>query len=173
MTQINYDVNRFLNANDSKKKSYFILNDLRHLHSKWFILLIVCVPLGCQPDLSDDPIPYVPFTEIIINLSFPEFASLRTDGGYKEINGGVRGVIIYRVNATSYNAFERNCSYHPNDACATVNVHNSGLYMTDPCCASTFDFSDGNPSGGIAWRPLRRYRTQLNGLTLSITDEVI
>ena len=85
--------------------------------------------------------------------------------------GGVRGIIVYRTNSTSYNAFERNCSYHPNDACATVNVHNSGLYMTDPCCASTFDFLDGNPSGGIAWRPLRRYRTQLNGLTLSITDE--
>jgi hypothetical protein len=173
MTQNNYDVFGFLNANGSKKKPYFTLNDLRHLRSKCFLLLIICVSLACQPDLSDDPIPFVPFTEIIVNLSFPEYASLRTDGGYKEINGGVRGIIIYRVNATSYNAFERNCSYHPNDACATVNVHNSGLYMTDPCCASTFDFSDGNPSGGIAWRPLRRYRTQLNGLALSITDEVI
>ncbi len=134
----------------------------------YFLLLV-----GCQPDLSDDPIPYIPFTEIIINLSFPEYASLRTDGGYKEISGGVRGIILYRINSTSYNAFERNCSFHPNDACATVNTHSSGLYLTDPCCGSTFNFSDGNPSGGVAWRPLRRYRTQLTGTTLSITDEII
>ena len=137
----------------------------------WIAVLFVLV--ACEPDLSDDPIPYIPFTEIIINLSFPEFASLRTDGGYKEINGGVRGIIIYRINATSYNAFERNCSFHPNDACATVNAHSSGLYLTDPCCGSTFNFSDGNPSGGVAWRPLRRYRIQVNNLTLSITDEIM
>ncbi|MBK5278247.1 MAG: hypothetical protein JJE09_05220 [Bacteroidia bacterium] len=138
-----------------------------------FCISILLVMVACQPDLSDDPIPYIPFNEIIINLSFPEYATLRTDGGYKEVNGGVRGIIVYRVNATSYNAFERNCSFHPNDACATVNIHSSSLYMTDPCCGSTFDFSDGNPSGGVAWRPLRKYRTQLTGTTLSITDEVI
>ena len=136
----------------------------------WTFILLA---MGCQPDLSDDPIPYIPFTEIIINLSFPEYMSLRTDGGNKEIKGGVRGIIIYRVSETSYNAFERNCSFHPNEACATVNVHSSGLYLTDPCCGSTFNFSDGNPTGGVAWRPLRRYRTQLTGTTLSITDEEI
>ncbi len=162
------------NIDKSQKKSYFIISDLRHLRSKYFIAMVVCVLSGCQPDLSDDPIPFAQFTEIIVNLSFPEFASLRTDGGYKEIgSGGIRGIIVYRVSATSYNAFERNCSYHPNDACATVNIHSSGLYMTDPCCGSTFNFSDGNPSGGVAWRPLRRYRTQLKGTSLSITDEVI
>ena len=137
----------------------------------WIYILLLL--MGCQPDLSDDSIPYIPFTEIIVNLSFPEFAALKTDGGYKEIKGGVRGIIIYRINSTSYNAFERNCSFHPNDACATVNAHSSGLYLTDPCCGSTFNFSDGNPSGGVAWRALRRYRTQLTGTTLSITDEII
>lgn len=161
------------NIEESQKKSYFILSDLRHLRSNYFIAMVICVLSGCKPDLSDDPIPYIPFTEIIINLSFPEYASLKSDGGHKEIKGGVRGIIIYRVSATSYNAFERNCSYHPNDACATVNIHISGLYLTDSCCGSSFNFSDGNPSGGIAWRPLRRYRTQLSGSNLSITDDVI
>ena len=137
----------------------------------WICILLL---IGCKPDLSDDPIPFVAFNEIIINLSLPEFASLRTDGGYKELgNGGIRGIILYRISATSYNAFERNCSYHPNEACATVNVHSSGLYLTDPCCGSTFNFSDGNPSGGVAWRPLRRYRAQLNNFSLSVTDEIV
>ncbi len=137
----------------------------------WFFFLIL---MGCKNDLSDDPIPFSPFNDIAIDLSFPEFLSLNTNGGYKELNNkGVRGIIIYRSDAKTYLAYERNCSYHPNDACATVNVHSSGLYLTDPCCGSTFNFSNGNPSGGIAWRPLRQYRTQLTGTTLTIISEIV
>ena len=135
-----------------------------------FLFLIL---IGCKNDLSDDPIPFSPFNDIVIDLSFPEFVSLNSSGGYKELNNkGIRGIIIYRLDAKTCLAYERNCSYHPNDACATVNVHSSGLYLTDPCCGSTFNFSDGNPSGGIAWRPLRQYRTQLKGTILTVTSEI-
>jgi hypothetical protein len=54
-----------------------------------------------------------------------------------------------------------------------VNIDPSSLYMIDPCCNSTFDFNTGMPSGGVAWRPLRQYRTRFNGTDLTITDEVI
>ena len=136
-----------------------------------FLFLIL---IGCENDLSDDPIPFSPFNDIVIDLSFPEFVSLNSNGGYKELNNkGIRGIIIYRLDAKTYLAYERNCSYHPNDACATVNVHSSGLYLTDPCCGSTFNFSDGNPSGGIAWRPLRQYRTQLIGTILTVTSGIV
>lgn len=136
----------------------------------WLLLLTLA---SCKNDLSDDPIPFSPFNDVVIDLSFPEFLSLNTNGGSKELNNkGVRGIIVYRLDAKTYLAYERNCSYHPNDACATVNVHSSGLYLVDPCCGSTFNFSDGNPSGGIAWRPLRQYRTQLVGTTLTITSDI-
>lgn len=137
----------------------------------WLILLSL---LGCTPDLADDPIPMVSFVDVVINLSLPEYLSLQTNGGHKELStGGVRGIIVYRVNSSSYVAYERNCSYHPNEACATVNVHSSGLFMIDPCCSSNFSFTDGTPTGGPAWRPLQRYRTQLSGTTLTISDEII
>lgn len=135
-----------------------------------FILLLL---ISCQSEPTDDPIPYLPFNDIVINLSFPEYTTLRVDGGHKEVNGGIRGIILYRVSESLYMAYERNCSYHPNEACATVNIHSSGLYMIDPCCGSTFSFTDGSPMGGIAWRPLQRYRTDLNGFNLTISDEVI
>lgn len=136
---------------------------------RWCIILLVL--LGCSPDMSDDAIPYTAFADIVINLSLPEFNPLITTG-HQNINGGVRGIILYRLNANSYYALERNCSYHPGDACATVEVHSSGLYMVDPCCGSNFDFQ-GNPTGGVAWRPLRRYETFLNGNVLTITDTPI
>jgi nitrite reductase/ring-hydroxylating ferredoxin subunit len=138
------------------------------------IYLLILLLLACTPDMYDDPIPLVPFTDIVINLNLPEYINLRTDGGSKELStGGVRGIIVYRVNASTYFAYERNCSYHPNEACATVNIDSSGFFMIDPCCKSNFDFEEGIPTGGPAWRPLQRYRTQLAGTNLTISDEII
>jgi nitrite reductase/ring-hydroxylating ferredoxin subunit len=136
----------------------------------WIFFIIIT---ACAPNRSDDPVPFIPFVDIVMNLSLPEYINLRTDGGYAQLNGGVRGIIVYRVNSSSYVAYERNCSFHPNDACATVNVHVSGLFMQDPCCGSSFNFSDGNPTGGPASRPLVRYRSQLSGSTLTISSDVI
>lgn len=128
---------------------------------------------SCSPDPGDDPIPFVPFSEIYINLNLPEYVALKFDGGSMPIDGGVRGIILYRVNATTYIAYERNCSFQPNEACATVDVHISQLYMFDPCCGSTFSFADGSPLGGVAWRPLHRYRTKVDAEILTITDEIV
>ncbi|MFZ5972416.1 MAG: hypothetical protein ACOYXA_12560 [Bacteroidota bacterium] len=139
--------------------------------SSWFWLMAL---LGCEPQLVDDPIPLASFSDEVINLFLPEYAALRLDGGHKAINNiGVRGVIVYRVSANVYRAYERNCSYQPNDACATVDVHASNLYLFDSCCGSTFSFDEGLPTGGPAWRPLRQYRTQFSGNTLTISDEIL
>jgi hypothetical protein len=143
-----------------------------------FVALTLLISLsllgpGCSPDMGDDPIPIVPFEPIVANLSLPEFAALRTDRSFVYSKGGVRGIVLYRQDATTYVAFERNCSYHPNEACSTVEVHSSTLYMIDPCCNSIFSFATGEPNSGPAWRPLLRYRTILNGTQLTITDEIL
>ena len=138
---------------------------------RWICYLFLAV--SCGRDLSDDPIPIATFADYTINLALPEYLALGSDGGYKPIGTiGVRGVIVYRQDATTYYAYERNCSYHPNDACATVDVHSSHLYMICTCCGSNFSFSNGAPTGGVAWRPLRRYKTQLSGVTLVVTSAI-
>lgn len=138
------------------------------------VLLAVAAITSCQPDPSDDPIPFVAFSPYMINLSAPEFLPLTIDGGYKEIGAiGVRGVILYRQDAATFLAFERNCTFRPNEACATVNVHSSMLFMVDPCCSSTFSFAGGMPTGGVATRALRQYATELVGSQLTISDEII
>jgi nitrite reductase/ring-hydroxylating ferredoxin subunit len=138
------------------------------------LLLILAVGASCSRDLSDDEIPPSNFPDIIIDLSLPSNIVLASKGGYKEIgDGGVRGIIVYCQDVGVYHAFERNCSYTPNQACATVNVDVSRLFMTDPCCTSIFDFSTGQPTGGPAWRPLRQYQATANGVELRITDTII
>ena len=135
--------------------------------------VLLCTGVNsCTPELTDDSIPYFTFAPITINLTLPEYQSLRSDGGWKYIDEGVRGIIVYRMNSSTYMAYERNCSFQPNNACATVDVHSSQLYMSDACCNSTFEFTAGKPTGGPAWRPLNRYETILNGLELTITSEL-
>src|SRR5689334_25375516 len=87
---------------------------------------------ACEPQLTDEPIPWQAFPEIELNLSFPDNSALRLDGGLKEVNnGGVRGIIVYRLNSTTFHAYERNCSFQPNEAGATINIHTSKLYFID------------------------------------------
>ena len=142
-------------------------------HSKAFFILTLFLFSGCGTNLDDDPIPVVPFAPLTINLFLPEYQSLMLDGGTKVIgNAGVRGIIIYRSKATTYIAYEKNCSYHPNEAGSTVDVHASKLFMVCSGCGSNFSFTDGTSTGGVAWRPLRRYRVELDNPSLTITDEI-
>jgi hypothetical protein len=144
----------------------------KSIKTTYWRIVFFFVLLGCSSDLSDDAIPFVSFQDIVINLNLPEYNTLRTTGHQYINNGGVKGIILHRVNTNLYYAFERNCSYQPNNACSTVEIHSSSLYMTDPCCGSNFAF-DGSVTGGVAWRPLRKYETSLNGSELTITDVVL
>ena len=130
--------------------------------------------LGCDSEPTDDAIPWQPFDIIQINLNLPEYIRLRSDRSYAYLDdAGVRGIIVYHESGSSYIAYERNCSFQPNSACATVEVHSSTLYMHCPCCSSTFDLATGYPTGGPAWRPLQKYETFLTGSTLTITDQIV
>jgi nitrite reductase/ring-hydroxylating ferredoxin subunit len=142
---------------------------------KQFVCMIgVIIMCGCQPDLRDDTIPWQPFDVIQLNLNLPEYIRLRGDRSSLYIpDGGVRGIIIYHSGGSDYVSYEANCSYQPNSACATVEVHVSTLYMFCACCSSNFDLATGYPTGGPAWRPLNKYYTSINGSTLTITDEII
>jgi hypothetical protein len=129
---------------------------------------------SCSGDRVDDPIPIQPFPDVVIQLGLPEYASLQINGYmYLTKNAGVRGIILYKQDHTTYRAYERTCSFQPNSACATVEIDASGLFMHDPCCSSQFGFADGFPTNGPAWRPLLQYVTILDGSQLTITDDVI
>lgn len=129
---------------------------------------------ACSSDVTDDVVGQASFPDYVVNLNLPEFNDLRTKGWMYIGKIGVRGVILYHApNTLNYYAFERNCTFRPYEACSTVDVHLSGLYMEDPCCGSTFNF-DGNPTSPPAITPLRRYDIADQGNnTIIITDNII
>lgn len=96
------------------------------------------------------------------------------DGGYVYVDGGgLKGIILYRANENSYLAYERACPHHPSAGGSIVQVDLSTLFMVDHSCRSTFNFSDGQPTGGPAERALIQYRVDQEGSTLKISDEII
>lgn len=139
---------------------------------KYFFCCLAFGLLSCNDDAYQEEIPLAFFEDIRVELDLPQYNSLSFDGGYMTFSEGVRGIILYRENASTYHAYERTCTYHPNDACATVNIHSSELSMFCPCCNSMFSFTTGFPTGGgPAQFPLRKYRLYLDRRVLTITDE--
>ena len=138
------------------------------LKNKFLILLSLISFLSCKNDNRNGTIPNV-FVDIQINLSNIEYQPLQTVGGYVNIDGGVRGIILYRNLNNDYLAFERNCPNAPNEDCARVAVDSSNLYIQCPCCTSQFDF-EGSAISGPSPYPLKRYSTSVNNNFLSITN---
>ncbi len=121
-------------------------------------------------------IPYAP-VNLALDLTNQQYRALRFDNGVITLpvqgpagTGGVKGVLIVRQNASTYLAFERNCPYHPYDACSLVSLDRSSrLFLRDSCCDSRFNFT-GQVIGGPAVRPLLPYHTSLQGTQLTVTN---
>ncbi len=130
---------------------------------------ILFVSSGCEEETRPSEIPFV-FTEFTINLNLQEYIPLLTNGGYVLDNRGYKGIIIYRESENVYYAIERACTYNPLEPCEIVTVDQSGFFLIDKCCGSTFDFQ-GNPTGSPANRPLLLYNTYLENNFLTISND--
>src|SRR3954470_4965228 len=91
---------------------------------------------SCRKD-TNNTVPIVA-VDIYIYTSNPSFINLNPVGGWVYITGGVRGIIVYRKSSSEFIAYDRNCTYHSNDVCATVVVDNTNIIATDTCCHSKF-----------------------------------
>ncbi len=127
--------------NKSKVKKIFV-----------FILLIFSIST-CKNEVIDI-MPNVHFTAYV---SSGELANLGVTSAILK-DGGYGGLIIYRKNNEEYLAFERLCTYYPNDT-AIVVLDKDQQTATCPKCKSTFLLSaDGyKNNNGPAKLPLKQY----------------
>lgn len=87
------------------------------------------------------------------------------------LNDGVNGIILHKTPDERYIALERLSPVSVADDC-TVEVDNSGFFISDPCSNATWDM-EGNPTGGDNDWPLFQYQTfftDQNGDYLLITN---
>lgn len=130
------------------------------------LILVSLLAMACN-----DVLAQASFSTISVNLNYPQFQRLKLDGGSVYLEGGLKGIILHRASENSYLAFDRACPNNPNGE--AVQVDASTLFMVDQACHSSFNFSDGQPTGGPAQRPLIQYRVDQEGTVLKISDEII
>jgi len=160
---------RAIMAVKAEKASMSILSLKRNMQPVFSVAGVVLVFL--IGSFTTDSSCYVNAQDQVINLSLPAYIKLKSTGGYVYLDGGMRGIILYRAEEDVYYAFERACPHHPRAACAQVKVNSSNLYMEDTCCGSTFDFR-GQVTGGPARYALQRYETYLEGNMLTVSSQL-
>lgn len=134
-----------------------------------FIFLILLCFNSCGDDdgiqtLGQQLVP----VDITIDLSSPQYQDLRQANAFAYVEGGRRGIVVLNSGFNSFSAFERSCTFQPDNSCARVSVHPSRQFMVDSCCSSQFDLN-GQVKEPPATEPLIPYNTFLIGNELRIT----
>ena len=130
-----------------------------------FLVLFLIIISSCGD--SNDYIRNV-YVDVEIDLSLPEFSPLNTVGNSIFIEGGNKGIIIYRFSNYEYNIYDRNCRYEPNLECSYIDSINSTIAMCG-CCSSAFLLDqNGVAANSPAVLPLKQYNYSLNNTLLHI-----
>ena len=147
----------------NQEKDFMII-----LKNRITLILSILLLISCNDTVQRDIIPYT-YVDIEINVNNQQYLDLRQEGGYVNIEGAVKGMIVYHKNGNNYSVYERNCPYQPSADCAQVKVDDSLLFIQCPCCSSQFDFN-GQVLSGPSVLPLKQYATTLTGSYLRITN---
>lgn len=112
---------------------------------------------------NNHPVPSIPF-DFQIDLTLPSYQDLNGVGGWAYINGGIKGIIVYRQSTDVFVAWERQSPEDPTNACATGLTPNNDnfLQLEDPCSDAQFSLYDGSPIANSGWG-LRQYRAEWYG----------
>lgn len=136
---------------------------MRQIYSTIVIIGSIIMPLlltSCKGEAH--PIPNVP-VNISINLDLPSYQTLNAPGGYAYVNGGSRGIVVYR-NFDEFVALDRHSTYNHEDPCAVVEVDSINIFeLVDTCSGSRYSIQSGVVLQGPAQWGLRRYNSSWNG----------
>ncbi|MFH0893313.1 MAG: hypothetical protein V2A54_02665 [Bacteroidota bacterium] len=139
---------------------------------KYLIPITICFlllgVLSCKKD--KDGVPDVA-VDIYIDLNSYVYTNLNAVGGYVYVTGGYKnkGIIVYRRSIDEFKAYDRSCTYDPDNDCR-LTVMTSGLEVWDSCCGSKYIITDGTPTNKPATLPMKAYQTILSGNTLHIVN---
>jgi nitrite reductase/ring-hydroxylating ferredoxin subunit len=139
-------------------------NKLKYL--LFSICVIICLFLACKKQ-NKNPIPesYVSF---YLNISSTLYLNLTSVGGWENITGGYKGIVVYRKSSDEFVAFERACPHDWEIDSAYVSVDPSGLILKCKSCSSEFLILDGSIVQGPSSLPLKQYKTDFDGQTLHV-----
>jgi len=120
-------------------------------------------------EIKNHPVPSVPVT-VVLYPGDPLNFTLQGIGGWKYVDGGINGIVVYRKSQQEFVAIERSSSYYPSNAAAKVKVQNDNFTLKDTISGSSWQIIDGALIQGPAEWQLRTYGTSYDGNILRITN---
>lgn len=102
----------------------------------------------------------------MINISLPQYIDLQNVGSYAFVNGGSKGIIVYRMSYDQFIAFDRHSPAEKSYDCAMplTPTEENFLELSDTCSAARFSLLDGSAIEGSDVG-LRQYMTYFDGGT--------
>ncbi len=131
----------------------------------FFISAVFLFAISCNKD-KRHPVPSIAF-DMEIDLTLPSYQNLNGTGGWAYVNGGIKGIVVYRQSQEVFVAWERMSPEDKDGKCESGLVSDSSnfLQLNDPCSNATFSMYDGSPISNSKWG-LRQYRAEWNGSNL-------
>ena len=131
----------------------------------FFLLVTLSFILSCGKN-NQNPVPNIPL-DVTIDISLPSYNALQGVSGYTYVNGGSRGIIVYRKSLNEFVAFDRHSPADAEGTCAEPLYPdvNNFLQLIDSCNNARFSLYDGSPISNSQFG-LRQYATQYNGSNL-------
>ena len=131
------------------------------------LLTLLILSGGCTKEQPHDTIPNVA-VDLYLDINSTLYVQLATVGGWLYLTGGYKGILVYRVSADEFVAYDRACPYDPFEDKARLQMDLGNLTVVDTFCTSKFVIIDGSVLEGPATVPLKRYFTTFDGNILHI-----
>lgn len=126
-----------------------------------FLLLVLLIAVSCKKN-RNHPVPSIPF-DIAINISLPSYTELQSVGGWTTVNGGSKGIIIYRKSYDEFVSFDLHSPANEGQCeKPLITDPNNFLQLNDECSGATFSLFDGSPMTGSELG-LRQYQATWDG----------
>lgn len=132
-----------------------------------FYLCLATLLLSAKCNNQDQhPVPFVP-VDVTIDIQLPSYSNLQGVGGWTYLNGGSRGIVVYRKGIDDFIAFDRHSPADIDGTCPNPLYPDTQnfLQLKDSCNNAVFSLYDGSPVSNSIFG-LRQYATQFNGNNL-------
>ncbi len=140
-----------------------------------FTVVLTLIVLGVASSCKKNETSYFPSVafEQRVYLNNPSSFDLNVPGGWIYVDGGYKGLIIYRryLNGgqDDFVALDRGCPSHYSESCATLKTTSDDLFAQCDCNNEKYLLFDGAPSDG-ATIGMRQYKVVRNGDVLYISN---
>lgn len=130
-------------------------------------LLLFCTILSCSDTTNLTNCIRSFNVSVVTDLNNPSLINAQTPGGFAELTGGNKGILLFNKNGTDFVAFDRFCP--TNDCTTPMTFENRLLKCT--CDEGTYsvDFGGAPQKDGFDC-PAIEYRVIKNGSTIRITN---